>query len=64
MMACLHRQFPAITWFALANSYFAQLWVAYTVSFEGLLAPWGAGNFDQIRPADPDGGHKVSSVFT
>ena len=38
-------------WYVLSNSFFAQLWVSYTLSFEGVLAQWEAGNFDQIRPA-------------
>ena len=37
----------------LGNSYFALEWVSYTLSFEGVLAQWEAGNFDQIRPAGP-----------
>ena len=39
-------------WSVLPNSAFAQMWVAYTLSFEGVLAQWEAGNFDQIRPAN------------
>ena len=37
-------------WGVLGNSYFALEWVSYTLSFEGVLAQWEAGNFDQIRP--------------
>ena len=50
---CLHLQFPAMPWIALSNSFFAQMWVSsYTLSFEGVLAQWEAGNFDQTRPAN------------
>ena len=44
-------QFPAMPWSALGNSIFALQWVSYTLSFEGVLAQWETGNFDQIRPA-------------
>ena len=37
-------------WSVLPNSAFAQMWVAYTLSFEGVLAQWEVGNFDQIQP--------------
>ena len=40
-----------MSWFVLAKSFFAQMWVTYTLAFEGVLAQWEAGNFDQIRPA-------------
>ena len=49
---CLHLQFPAVSWHVLSNSFFAQMWVSYTLSFEGVLAQWEAGNFDQTRPAN------------
>ena len=48
----MHLQFPAVPWHLLGNSFFAQMWVSYTLSFEGVLAQWEAGNFDQIRPAN------------
>ena len=35
----------------MSGSFFAQCWVSHTLSFEGVLAQWEAGNFDQIRPA-------------
>ena len=38
-------------WYLFGGSLFAQQWVSYTLSFEGVLAQWEAGNFDQIRPA-------------
>ena len=47
---CLHLQFPAVPWFSVTNSLFAQHWVSYTLSFEGVLAQWEVGNFDQIQP--------------
>ena len=42
----------------MSGSFFAQCWVSHTLSFEGVLAQWEAGNFDQIRPAGalPSGG--------
>ena len=40
-----------MSWPLLGNSFFAQYWVSYTLSFEGVLAQWEAGNFDQTRPA-------------
>ena len=45
-------------WHLNETSWFSQLWGAYTLSFEGVLAQWEAGNFDQIRPAEvqPFGG--------
>ena len=47
----LHLQFPAIAWHVLGNTFFVHQWAAYTLSFEGVLAQWEIGNFDQIRPA-------------
>ena len=44
-------QLPAVPWYLFGGSLFAQQWVSYTLSFEGVLAQWEAGNFDQIRPA-------------
>ena len=44
---------PAVSRGALVlvtNSLFAQHWVSYTLSFEGVLAQWEVGNFDQIQP--------------
>ena len=45
-------------WHLNETSWFSQLWGAYTLSFEGVLAQWEAGNFDQVRPgtAQPFGG--------
>ena len=47
-----------MSWVLYTNSFFAQCWVTYTLSFERVLAQWEAGNFDQIRPgaAPPFGG--------
>ena len=50
-VGCTWLEFPAVSWHVLQNSWFAQQWVSYTLSFEGVLAQWETGNFDQIRPA-------------
>ena len=50
-----------MSWVLYTNSFFAQCWVTYTLSFERVLAQWEAGNFDQIRPgaAPPFGGQST-----
>ena len=50
----------------LSGSHFAQQWVSYTLSFEGVLAQWEAGNFDQIRPggALPFGGLSAAMTWS
>ena len=50
----------------LGNSWFAQCWVGYTLRFEGVLAQWEAGNFDQIRPSGalPRGGLAASNTWS
>ena len=62
----LHLPFPAVPWFVLRNSWFAQQWVSYTLSFEGVLAQWEAGNFDQTLPAGalPMGGLKATNSWS
>ena len=46
----MHLQFPAEPWHVFPATFFAQHWVSYTLSFEGVLAQWEVGNFDQIQP--------------
>ena len=41
-----------MAWYFIGNSFFQYQWVGYTLSLEGVLAQWEAGNFDQIRPAN------------
>ena len=51
-----------MVWAVYPNSFFSRQWVSNTLSFEGVLAQWEAGNFDQIRPADvlPGGGLRAA----
>ena len=62
----MHLQFPAVPWHLLGNSFFAQMWVSYTLSLEGVLAQWEAGNFDQIRLAGalPFGGLMAANKWS
>ena len=47
----LFAQFPSLYWRALANSVFAEIWLAYTTSFERVLAQWEDGDWHEARPA-------------
>ena len=47
----LFAQFPSFYWPTFANSIFAELWLAYTTSFERVLAQWEEGDWHETRPA-------------
>ena len=47
----LCAQFPSFYWPGNANSVFADMWLAYTLSFERVLAQWEEGDWHQARPA-------------
>ena len=54
IMLAMVPQFPGISWVLAGNSVFGYLWVAYTLSFERVLAQWEAGNFenpDRLSPS-------------
>ena len=49
--ALLSAQFPSFYWRAHSNSVFAEMWLAYTASFERVLAQWEEGDWHETRPA-------------
>ena len=44
-------QFPSFYWRTNSNSVFAEMWLAYTVSFELVLAQWEDGDWHETRPS-------------
>ena len=51
MRVSLFAQFPSFYWRANKNNVFAELWLAYTTSFERVLAQWEEGDWHETRPA-------------
>eukprot|EP01052_Picozoa_sp_SAG31_P057293 SAG31_NODE_16875_length_692_cov_0.863406_2_plen_119_part_00 len=51
MCVLLFAQFPSFYLRGTSNSVFAQLWLAYTASFERVLAQWEEGDWHETRPA-------------
>jgi hypothetical protein len=50
----LAKQFPGVPWHILPNYHFAEMWIAYTMSWDRVLAEWDeAENFTVLRPTYP-----------
>lgn len=50
----LAKQFPQMPWHTISNSFFAFMWLSYTISWHRVLAEWEeAENFAVVRPAYP-----------
>ena len=47
----LFAQFPSFYWRTSPNNVFAIMWLAYTTSFERVLAQWEEGDWHETRPA-------------